>query len=167
MQVKDQDSQGQQASHHLLLHIFILHFYAYALVTKMQFYSCGGVACGTPTLLRITTPVGAAIRIAPRIIELAERVLNTLLPLWKTLSENPSKHYGGRRRKEEKCLTNYFEKMISEKPRNGNTLTGCLEKGKVFERSFAGSKWRRKNVFKNFGDCIWLIKLDKSATTLP
>ena len=37
------------------------------------------------TTPNITTPVGAAIRIVPIIPELVERVLNTLLSLWKPL----------------------------------------------------------------------------------
>ena len=86
-----------------------------------------------------TTPVGAAIRIAPIITEVAERVFNTLLSLWKPLWRicRSTKVGDAIRRK---ILTIYFEKRISEKPRNGNTLTGCLEKGKVFEKEVFGWK---------------------------
>ena len=52
---------------------------------KLHFYSCDGVACGTPAFLPFTTPAGAAISVAPIYPEVAERVLITLLTLEATL----------------------------------------------------------------------------------
>ena len=87
-----------------------------------------------------TTPVGAAIRIEPIIPEVAERVLNTLLSLWKPLWKiRQSTMVGDAGR--EKCFTKYFEKMFSEIPRNGTTLTVCCLKRKGFEKVFC---WRQK-----------------------
>ena len=82
LQVKIRDSQGHQASHHLLLHTLILYFYAYALVTKNAFlFLWRGCLWHSDTTPNYTTPVGAAIRIEPIVPEIAERVLNTFLSL--------------------------------------------------------------------------------------
>jgi hypothetical protein len=53
---EDQGQSEPTGKPPLALAYLIPYFYAYALITKIHFYSCGGVACGTPALLRSIPP---------------------------------------------------------------------------------------------------------------
>ena len=135
--MKTRDSQGHQASHHLLLHIFILYCYASALVYKNALFyiwrSCHRHSDTTPYF---TTPAGAATSIAPIKPELAERVLLTLLSLEATLKIN------GALRKELPLWKNVLKMVFGEKDVFQKNLgmglpcpRECLQR-KVFEKKF-------------------------------
>ena len=60
---------------------------------------------------------------------------------------------GGARTKENGLLKCFRRKLVFRKTSEWVYPDRVLCKEKVFEKSFAGSKKRKKNVFKNFGDC--------------
>ena len=145
--MKTRDSQEPQASHRLLLH----PLYPILLCICFGLQNC--IIPLVKELLRhsdttpyFTTLMGAAFRIAPNIPELAERVLNTLLSLWKPLwrsfgalwvearKKNVSNGFG------EKCV---FLKTLGM----GLPCPGECLKRKVFEKGFC---WEQKPGGKCF-----------------